>query len=86
MIRRQAETQRQGEQPAEPAHDDGGEQGADDGKDAAYTRSDIWNLPQTDRGYWLVCRYANTTVILSRQLPATVTRCEPRPWTRRTPG
>ena len=48
----------------------------DDGKDAADTRSDIWNLPQSDRGYRLVCRYANTTVILSRQLPATVSRCE----------
>ncbi len=48
----------------------------DDGKDAADTRSDIWNLPQSDRGYWLICRYSNTTVILSRQLPATVTRCE----------
>jgi len=48
----------------------------DDGKDAADTRSDIWNLPHSDRGYWLVCRYASTTVILSRQLPATVTRCE----------
>jgi len=48
----------------------------DDGKDAADTRSDIWNLPQSDRGYWLVCRYSNTTVTLARQLPATVTRCE----------
>ncbi len=48
----------------------------DDGKDAADTRSDIWNLPHSDRGYWLVCHYSNTTVILSRQLPATVTRCE----------
>jgi len=48
----------------------------DDGQDAADTRSDIWNLPHSDRGYWLVCHYSNTTVILSRQLPATVTRCE----------
>jgi len=48
----------------------------DDGKNAADTRSDIWNLPQSDHGDWLVCRYANTTVILSRRLPATVTRCE----------
>ncbi len=48
----------------------------DDGKDTADTRSDIWNLPQSDRGYWLVCHYSSTTVILSRQLPATVTRCE----------
>ena len=48
----------------------------DDSKDGADTRSDIWNLPHSDRGYWLVCRYSNTTVILSRQLPAIVTRCE----------
>jgi len=48
----------------------------DDGKDAADTRSDIWNLPQSERGYWLVCHYSNTTVTLARQLPATVTRCE----------
>jgi len=48
----------------------------DDGKDTADTRSDIWNLPKSDRGYWLVCHYANTTVTLARQLPATVTRCE----------
>jgi hypothetical protein len=34
VIRRQAETQRLGEQPAESAHDDGGEQSADDGEDA----------------------------------------------------
>ena len=45
-------------------------------KDGADTRSDIWDLSQNDRGYWLVCRYANTTVTLIRQLPATVTRCE----------
>jgi hypothetical protein len=48
----------------------------DDGKDAADTRSDIWNLPHSERGYWLVCHYASTTVTLARALPATVTRCE----------
>lgn len=48
----------------------------DDGKEAANSRSDIWNLPKSDRGYWLVCRYANTTVTLAHQLPASVTRCE----------
>jgi hypothetical protein len=48
----------------------------DDGADAADTRSDIWNLPKNDRGYWLTCRYSSTTVTLTRQLPATVTRCE----------
>jgi len=46
----------------------------DDGKDAADTRSDIWNLPQSDRGYWLVCHYSNTTVILSRQPPSPAAR------------
>jgi hypothetical protein len=48
----------------------------DDGVDAADARSDIWNLPKNDRGYWLTCRYSSTTVTLTRQLPATVTRCE----------
>lgn len=48
----------------------------DDGVDAADARSDIWNLPKKDRGYWLTCRYSSTTVTLTRQLPATVARCE----------
>jgi hypothetical protein len=48
----------------------------DDGTDAADARSDIWNLPRNDRGYWLTCRYSSTTVTLTRQLPPTVTRCE----------
>jgi hypothetical protein len=48
----------------------------DGGVDAADARSDIWNLPKNDRGYWLTCRYSSTTVTLTRQLPATVTRCE----------
>jgi hypothetical protein len=48
----------------------------DDGTDAADARTDIWNLPKNDRGYWLTCRYASTTVTLTRQLPPTVTRCE----------
>jgi hypothetical protein len=48
----------------------------DDGTDATDVRSDIWNLPKNDRGYWLTCRYSSTTVTLTRQLPATVTRCE----------
>jgi len=48
----------------------------DDSKDAADTRTDVWNLAKSDRGYWLVCHYASTTVTLARQLPATVTRCE----------
>jgi hypothetical protein len=48
----------------------------DDGVDAADAHSDIWNLPKNERGYWLTCRYSSTTVTLTRQLPATVTRCE----------
>lgn len=48
----------------------------DDGTEAADARTDIWNLPKNDRGYWLTCRYSSTTVTLTRQLPATVTRCE----------
>jgi hypothetical protein len=48
----------------------------DDGTDATDVRSDIWNLPKNDLGYWLTCRYSSTTVTLTRRLPATVTRCE----------
>ncbi len=48
----------------------------DDGKDAGDSRSDVWNLPTNERGYWLTCRYSSTTVTLTRPLPATVTRCE----------
>jgi hypothetical protein len=48
----------------------------DDGADTGDSRSDIWNLPKNERGYWLTCRYSSTTVTLTRQLPATVTRCE----------
>jgi hypothetical protein len=48
----------------------------DDGADSGDSRSDVWNLPTNERGYWLTCRYSSTTVTLTRQLPATVTRCE----------
>jgi hypothetical protein len=48
----------------------------DDGTETGDVRSDIWNLPKNERGYWLTCRYSSTTVTLTRQLPATVTRCE----------
>jgi hypothetical protein len=48
----------------------------DDGTDAADARTDIWNLPKSDRSYWLICRYSSTTVTLTRQLPASVTRCQ----------
>jgi len=36
----------------------------------------VWQLPKSDRGYWLQCNYANTTAQISRQLPASVTRCD----------
>src|SRR6185295_4025694 len=48
----------------------------DNGAETGDTRSDIWTLPKNERGYWLTCRYSSTTVTLTRQLPATVTRCE----------
>jgi hypothetical protein len=48
----------------------------DAGADTADTTSDIWNLEANERGYWLTCHYASTTVTLTRQLPATATRCE----------
>ena len=35
----------------------------------------VWQLPKSDRGYWLQCNYANTTVQISRRL-AGVTRCD----------
>jgi hypothetical protein len=48
----------------------------DDGAESGDSRSDVWNLPTNERGYWLTCGYSSTTVTLTRQLPATVTRCE----------
>ena len=48
----------------------------DDGKETGDSRSDVWNLPKSERGYWLTCRYSSTTVTLTRPLPAAVTRCE----------
>lgn len=48
----------------------------DDGTESGDSRSDIWNLPKIERGYWLTCRYSSTTVTLTQRLPATVTRCE----------
>jgi len=35
----------------------------------------IWQLPKSDRGYWLQCNYANTTAQIARRLPASVSRC-----------
>jgi len=36
----------------------------------------IWQLPKSDRGYWIQCNYANTTAQISRRLPASVSRCD----------
>jgi hypothetical protein len=36
----------------------------------------VWQLPKSDRGYWLQCNYANTTAQISRRLPASVKRCD----------
>jgi hypothetical protein len=41
------------------------------GTDVAQT----WQLPKSDRGYWLQCNYANTTAQISRRLPADATQC-----------
>ena len=48
----------------------------DEGPKTADTTSDTWDLPPSDRGYWVTCRYGNSTVTLTRQLPKSVTRCE----------
>jgi hypothetical protein len=48
----------------------------DEGPKTADTVSDTWDLPPSERGYWVTCRYGNTTVTLTRQLPKSVTRCE----------
>jgi hypothetical protein len=36
----------------------------------------VWQLPTSNRGYWLQCNYANTTSQISRRLPASVKRCD----------
>jgi hypothetical protein len=36
----------------------------------------VWQLPNSDRGYWLQCNYANTTSQISRRLPASFSRCD----------
>jgi hypothetical protein len=48
----------------------------DDERQDEKTWTVIWNLPPRPHPYWITCRYANTTITLSRPLPATVTRCE----------
>jgi hypothetical protein len=35
----------------------------------------VWQLPKSERGYWLQCNYANTTAQISRRL-AGVSRCD----------
>jgi hypothetical protein len=48
----------------------------DDDRQDDKTWTLIWNLPPKPQPYWITCRYANTTITLSRPLPGTVTRCE----------
>jgi len=48
----------------------------DEGPTTADSVSNIWDLPPSDRGYWVTCSYGNTNVTLTRQLPKSVTRCE----------
>ncbi len=36
----------------------------------------VWQLPKSDRGYWLQCNYANTTAQISRRMPPSVNRCD----------
>ena len=36
----------------------------------------VWQLPKSNRGYWLQCNYANTTAQISRRLPASFKRCD----------
>lgn len=36
----------------------------------------VWQLPKSDRGYWLQCNYANTTSQISRRLPPNFNRCD----------
>src|SRR5271170_367594 len=36
----------------------------------------VWQLPKSDRGYWLQCNYANTTAQISRRLEPGVSRCD----------
>lgn len=34
-----------------------------------------WNLLPSDRGYWVVCGYGNTSVILSKKLSEKIRKC-----------
>jgi len=40
------------------------------------TATEYWTLAANPRGYWITCRYASTTVTLTRRLPNSATRCE----------
>lgn len=47
--------------------------------DERTTKTEIiqtWQLPASDRGYWMVCGYSNTTTLLRRKLPDDVRACE----------
>ncbi len=47
----------------------------DDERQASDSITLTWNLPANPRGHWIVCRYANTKVTLTRRLPDTATGC-----------
>jgi len=34
-----------------------------------------WALPASDRGYWIVCGYTNTSALLRRKLPSDMRAC-----------
>ena len=36
----------------------------------------VWQLPKSNRRYWLQCDYANTTAQISRRLESGVSRCD----------
>ena len=48
----------------------------DDEKTVGDNIIQVWQLPKSERGYWLQCNYANTTAQISRRLPASVSRCD----------
>jgi hypothetical protein len=48
----------------------------DDERQSSDSATLIWNLPANPRGHWIVCRYANTKVTLTRRLPDAATGCQ----------
>jgi hypothetical protein len=48
----------------------------DDERSAKTEIIQTWQLPASERGYWIVCGYANTTAQLRRKLPDDIRGCE----------